>query len=88
MRRADRLFKIVNFLRSRRTAITAQRIADEFEICVKTVYRDISDLMNSGVPIYGEAGIGYIIDRLYHLPHRFDQFHPDSRSHSGQLSLN
>lgn len=68
MRRADRLFKIVNFIKSRRRAVTAQRIASEFEICERTVYRDIRDLMDSGVPIYGEAGVGYIMDHSYNLP--------------------
>jgi len=68
MRRADRLIQIVHYLRRMRHAVTAQRIADDFGICQRTVYRDIQDLMNSGVPIYGEAGVGYIIDKKYHLP--------------------
>ena len=51
-----------------RQAVTARQIADHFEICQRTVYRDIQDLTNSGVPIYGEAGVGYIIDKQYHLP--------------------
>lgn len=68
MRRADRLIKIVHFLRSRRRAVTAKRIAEEFEICTRTVYRDIQDLMNTGAPISGEAGVGYIIDKKYYLP--------------------
>lgn len=68
MRRADRLVKIVHYLRRMRRAVTAQRLADEFDICQRTVYRDIQDLMNSGVPIVGEAGVGYMIDKKYHLP--------------------
>jgi predicted DNA-binding transcriptional regulator YafY len=68
MRRADRLIRIVHFLRGRRLAVTAKSIAEEFEICTRTVYRDIQDLMNSGTPITGEAGIGYIIDKKYYLP--------------------
>lgn len=68
MRRADRLIKIVHYLRRMRRAVTAQKIAEDFEICQRTVYRDIQDLMNSGVPIYGEAGVGYVIDKKYHLP--------------------
>lgn len=47
--------------------VTARRIAEEFEVCERTVYRDISDLMDSGVPIYGEAGVGYVIDRSYSI---------------------
>ena len=68
MRRADRLMKIVHFLRKRRRAVTAQRIGEEFGICTRTVYRDIQDLMNSGTPIMGEAGVGYMIDKAYFLP--------------------
>jgi predicted DNA-binding transcriptional regulator YafY len=68
MRRADRMIKLVHYLRRMRRAVTAQRIADDFGICQRTVYRDIHDLMNSGVPIFGEAGVGYVIDKKYHLP--------------------
>ncbi len=68
MRRADRLLKITHYLRGRRRAVTARQIADEFEICTRTVYRDIQDLMASGAPITGEAGVGYIIDKDYYLP--------------------
>ncbi|MGB0846056.1 MAG: helix-turn-helix transcriptional regulator [Thiolinea sp.] len=68
MRRADRLIKLVHFLRSRRRAVTAKQIAEEFGICKRTVYRDIQDLMDSGVPVTGEAGVGYVIDKKYYLP--------------------
>ncbi len=68
MRRADRLIKIVHYLRRMRQAVTARQIADHFEVCQRTVYRDIQDLMNSGVPIHGAAGVGYLIDKKYHLP--------------------
>lgn len=60
--------KLVHYLRRMRRAVTAQRIAEDFGICQRTVYRDIHDLMNSGVPIYGEAGVGYVMDKKYHLP--------------------
>ncbi len=68
MRRSDRLFQIVNFLQGRRLAITAREIANEFGVCERTVYRDIQDLVLSGVPVTGEAGVGYVLDRGYHLP--------------------
>ncbi len=68
MRRADRLIKIVHFLRHRHRAVTAQRIGEEFEISTRTVYRDLQDLMDSGVPVSGEAGVGYVIDKKYYLP--------------------
>ncbi len=74
MRRADRLMKLVHYLRKRRRAVTARQIAEDFEVCQRTIYRDIQDLMDSGVPIYGEAGVGYVIDKKYHLPPvMFDQ---------------
>lgn len=68
MRRADRLMKIVHFLRRRHRAVTASRIAEEFGICTRTVYRDLRDLMDSGVPVSGEAGVGYVLDKQYYLP--------------------
>lgn len=67
MRRADRLFQLVQVLRSRRFA-TGQQIADELGVSKRTVYRDIADLQGSGVPIQGEAGVGYRIDRGFELP--------------------
>ncbi len=67
-RKSDRLFRIVTMLQGRRTALTAARIAEELEVSARTVYRDIQDLMLSGVPIAGEAGTGYMMDRRYHLP--------------------
>ncbi len=68
MRRSDRLFQIVNYLQGRRLAVTARQIADELDVCARTVYRDMRDLVLSGVPIRAEAGVGYMIDRNYHLP--------------------
>ena len=72
MRRADRLFQIVQHLRARRLT-TAAQLADLLEVSERTVYRDISDLSTSGVPIQGEAGVGYKIDHSYELtPLMFD----------------
>lgn len=68
MRRADRLIKITHYLRQRRRAVTAKTIADDFGICTRTVYRDIQCLMDSNVPIVGEAGVGYMIDKQFYLP--------------------
>ncbi|PCI60008.1 MAG: transcriptional regulator [Kordiimonadales bacterium] len=68
MKRADRLFQIVNHMQGRRMAITAQSIADEFDVSVRTIYRDIQDLILTGVPISGEAGVGYLIDKSHCLP--------------------
>lgn len=68
MRRAERLIQITQYLRSRSRAVTAARIGDEFGICTRTVYRDLHALMDSGVPITGEAGVGYVIDKRFYLP--------------------
>src|SRR2546422_10946170 len=67
MRRADRLFRIVQRLR-RRGATTARQLAEALEVSERTVYRDTRDLLVSGVPIRGEAGVGYALDRSYELP--------------------
>jgi predicted DNA-binding transcriptional regulator YafY len=67
MRRADRLFQIVQFLRSRRVT-TARWLAQRLEVSERTIYRDIRDLMLAGVAIEGEAGIGYVVRRGFDLP--------------------
>lgn len=67
MRRADRLFEIIQWLRSRRVT-TAQWLAEKLEVSERTIYRDIRDLMTSGVPIEGEAGIGYALRKGFDLP--------------------
>ena len=67
MRRADRLFQIIQLLRNRRVT-TARWLADVLEVSERTVYRDIQDLMVSGVPIEGEAGIGYVLKKSFDLP--------------------
>ena len=68
MRRADRLFRIVQLLRRRRTVVTARQIAEKLDISERTVYRDIRDLVESGTPIDGEAGVGYRLKPDYDLP--------------------
>ncbi|ASG21632.1 helix-turn-helix transcriptional regulator [Nitrospirillum viridazoti] len=68
MRRADRLFQIIQILRRTRRPLTADAIAAELETSKRTVYRDIADLMAQRVPIRGEAGIGYVLDEGYDLP--------------------
>jgi predicted DNA-binding transcriptional regulator YafY len=68
VRRADRLFRIVQLLRRRRTVVTAAQIAGKLEISERTVYRDIRDLILAGTPIDGEAGVGYRLRPDYDLP--------------------
>lgn len=58
MRRADRLFRLVEILRSKRLA-TGAWLAEQLDVSLRTLYRDIHDLSLSGVPIEGEAGVGY-----------------------------
>jgi predicted DNA-binding transcriptional regulator YafY len=67
MRRADRLFRIVFELGRGRTQ-TATRLAEKLEVSERTIYRDIADLVASGVPIEGAAGVGYLLRRGFHLP--------------------
>jgi predicted DNA-binding transcriptional regulator YafY len=67
MRRADRLFEIVQQLRGARL-VTAQALAGRLEVSVRTIYRDIRDLQASGVPIDGAAGVGYLLRPGYQLP--------------------
>lgn len=67
MRRADRLFQIVQILRSRRVT-TAAQLAETLEVSERTVYRDVRDLMVSGIPIEGEAGVGYALPKSFDLP--------------------
>jgi predicted DNA-binding transcriptional regulator YafY len=67
MRRADRLFQIIQFLRTRRVT-TAKWLAERLEVSERTIYRDIKDLVLSGVNIEGEAGIGYVVRKGFDLP--------------------
>ncbi len=67
MRRADRLFQLVQVLRNRRFA-TARGLAENLGVSERTIYRDVQDLQRSGVPIRGEAGVGYSLERGHELP--------------------
>lgn len=67
MRRADRLFLLIQALRGRRV-VTARRLAELLEISERTVYRDVRDLQLAGVPIEGEAGVGYCLRRGADIP--------------------
>jgi predicted DNA-binding transcriptional regulator YafY len=67
MRRADRLFRIVQLLRGSRLQ-TAHGLAQKLQVSDRTIYRDVQDLQLSGVPILGEAGVGYTLRRDFDLP--------------------
>ena len=68
MRRADRLFEIIQILRRARGPVTADAIAAELETSRRSVYRDIAALTAQRVPIRGEAGIGYVLEQGFDLP--------------------
>jgi predicted DNA-binding transcriptional regulator YafY len=67
MRRADRLFHIIQLIRGRRLT-TARYLAERLEVSERTIYRDVSDLQSQGVPLEGEAGVGYRLGSGFDLP--------------------
>jgi predicted DNA-binding transcriptional regulator YafY len=67
VRKADRLFQLVNLVRAHQP-VTAQRLARELDVSVRSIYRYIDDLSVSGIPVYGEAGVGYRLDQHFELP--------------------
>jgi len=67
MRRAERLFRLVNEMRTRGIS-RANELAEQFEVSVSTIYRDIAHLQASGLPIEGEAGVGYLLRPGFDLP--------------------
>lgn len=68
MRRAERLFQIIQVLRRSRRPVTANQLAAELEMSRRSVYRDSADLIGQRVPIRGEARIGYVLDRGFDMP--------------------
>jgi predicted DNA-binding transcriptional regulator YafY len=68
MRRAERLFQIIQILRRSTLPVTGAALAAELEVSTRTVYRDVADLMAQRVPITGEAGLGYLLADEYDMP--------------------
>ncbi|MCJ2025515.1 helix-turn-helix transcriptional regulator [Methylobacterium sp. J-067] len=68
MRRADRLFQIIQILRRSSRPVTAAAISTELEVSVRTIYRDLADLIGQRVPIQGEAGLGYVLGDAFDMP--------------------
>ena len=68
MRRTERLFQIIQILRRNRQPVTAAMLAGELETSLRTIYRDMAELMAQRVPIRGEAGTGYVLDDGYDMP--------------------
>ncbi|WP_375292559.1 helix-turn-helix transcriptional regulator [Sphingomonas melonis] len=68
MRRADRLFEIIQLLREARNPVSASLIATDLEVSKRTVYRDMASLIAQRVPIRGEAGVGYVLESGFDMP--------------------
>ena len=68
MRRADRLFQIIQILRRTTQPVTAAALAEELEVSKRTVYRDVSDMIGQRVPIESSAGFGYVLALDYDMP--------------------
>ena len=68
MRRGDRLFEVIEILRRAKGPISAQSIGEELGVTKRTVYRDVAALIGQGVPINGEAGVGYVLEPGFHMP--------------------
>jgi len=68
MRRTERLFQIIQILRGARAPITGRMLAEELEISLRTLYRDMAELVAQRVPVTGEAGTGYVLDDGYDMP--------------------
>ncbi|MBN9269807.1 MAG: YafY family transcriptional regulator, partial [Mesorhizobium sp.] len=68
MRKASRLFEIIQILRLARQPVTAAEIAERLEVTVRSIYRDIAALQAMRVPVEGERGIGYILRPGFDLP--------------------
>src|SRR3954470_21942901 len=68
MRRAERLFQIIQILRRSRAPVTADTIAIELETSKRSVYRDIAALVGQRAPIRGEAGVGYVLEAGFDMP--------------------
>lgn len=68
MRRTERLFQIIQILRGARRPVTGSELAEELEVSLRTLYRDIAELIAQRIPVRGEAGTGYVLDNGYDLP--------------------
>jgi predicted DNA-binding transcriptional regulator YafY len=68
MRKAERLFEIVQLLRRVGGPLSAEKIAQELGSSKRSVYRDVAALMAQDIPIRGEAGIGYVLEKGFDMP--------------------
>ncbi|WP_444939344.1 helix-turn-helix transcriptional regulator [Microbulbifer sp. JMSA002] len=67
MRKSDRLFQLANILRAHQP-ITAKELAEKLSVSERTIYRYMDDLSVSGIPVYGETGVGYRLSNGFELP--------------------
>ena len=68
MRRTERLFQIIQILRAKQEPVTGRELADELGISLRSLYRDMAELIAQRVPVRGEAGTGYVLDDGYDMP--------------------
>jgi predicted DNA-binding transcriptional regulator YafY len=70
MRRTERLFAIAEYLRGRRTGVTAEQLAERFNVTLRTMYRDLASLRDAELPLKADRGRGggYALDKSYNLP--------------------
>ena len=70
MRRTERLFALAEYLRGRRTGVTAETLAERFGVTLRTIYRDLDALRAASMPLSAERGRGggYALDKSYSLP--------------------
>ena len=70
MRRTERLFAIAEYLRGRRTGVTAEQLAERFGVTLRTIYRDLASLKDAELPLKADRGRGggYALDKSYNLP--------------------
>jgi len=70
VQRTERLFALVEYLRARRTGVTAEALAERFEVTIRTIYRDLDALRRAALPLAAERGRGggYALDKSYCLP--------------------
>ena len=68
MRRTERLFQIIQILRRKRKPVTGRALADELGVSLRSLYRDMAELIAQRIPVSGEAGVGYVLDDGYDMP--------------------
>ena len=68
MSRTQRLFDLIQILRRHRYPVTGKQLADELDVSLRTLYRDIATLQAQGASIEGEPGLGYVLRPGFMLP--------------------